>query len=218
MGPGRGLDRYDFLRLSPGTILQDSTTLNNLAFAQAEVGRLDVAKRLAETALALREEAGPRSPFGLSLNTMAHIAIRGNFLITAREYAERACSLFQLLGEQRGEGLAKTALAEALRRWGEQKGKIESLQEAIRVAGEAVETFESLPAMDRVVEALIELGCAYRDLAKVVRGPLRRDQERDTSRITETVKENARKGQQALRRAADIAKSRGILDFGQKSP
>jgi tetratricopeptide (TPR) repeat protein len=74
-----------------------------------------------------------------------------------------------------------------------------------------VEILESLPAMDRVVEALIELGCAYRDLAKVIRGPLRRDQERDTSRITETVKENARKGQQALRRAADIAKNRGIV-------
>ncbi len=194
-----------------GLGVEEANTLNNLAFVQAEVGHLHVAEQLAKTALALREEAGPRSPVGLSLNTLAHIAIRGNLLITAREYAEHACSLFQLLGEQRGEGLAKTALAEALRRWGEQKGKIESLQEAIRVAGEAVEIFERLPAMDRVVEALIEMGCAYRDLAKVIRGPLRRDQERDTLHITETVEENARKGQQALRRAADIAESRGIV-------
>ncbi|MEM3646842.1 MAG: tetratricopeptide repeat protein [Thermofilum sp.] len=189
--------------------VEAANTLNNLAFAQAEVGRLDAAERLAKTALALREEAGPRSPVGLSINTLAHIAIRGNFLVTARERAERACNLFQLLGDLRGEGLAKIALAEALRRWGEQKDESESLQMAIQVAEEGVNICERLAALDRQVEALIELGCAYRDLAKVVRGPLPR--KRDASHISEQVKRIAEKGKEALRRAAEIARAQKVV-------
>lgn len=192
-----------------GLRVEEANTLNNLSFAQAEVGRLDVAERLAKTALAMREEAGPRSPVGLSMNTLAHIAIRSNFLITAREWAERACNLFNLLSDRRGEGLAKTALAEALRRWGEQKSKRESLQEAVRVAEEGVKIFEELPALDRQVEALIELGCAYRDLAKVVRGPI--PQEKVASYISEQVKEAAEKGKEALRRAATIAGEQKVV-------
>ncbi|RLC92064.1 MAG: hypothetical protein DRI77_13255, partial [Chloroflexi bacterium] len=186
-----------------------ANTANNLAFAQAEVGRSDVANRLAQSTLELRETLGPRSPVGLSLNTLAHIAIRDNLTVTARNRAERALSLFQVLEDKRGEGLALIALAESLRRRGEQKQDPELLRQAIERARQGLEIFAHRGAVDRQVEALIELGCAYRDLAKVLRGPILRPED-----VNPDAKALADKGKQALKKAAEIA-PRGEIAYRQ---
>lgn len=179
-----------------------ANTRNNLAFVQAEVG-FDSAMRLAKAALKLREELGPRSPVGLSLNTIAHVALRGSLPITAREHAEQALQLFELLGDSRGEGLALVALAEALRRRGEQRKDRNLLAKAVEKASKGVEVFRELRSADRQIEALIELGCAYRDLAKIHRGSLPAPED-----ITGKVKDLAESAVGALTEAAGIAKGR----------
>ncbi len=189
-----------------GLLVEAANTLNNLAFVLAGLGEIERADRQARTALEYRERIGPRSPVGLSLTTLAQIAIQGNLLITAERYAKRALDLFEVLKDRRGIGLACYALAEAKRRWGEQKSDPKALDEAIHWARKGEETFRELGADDRVVELLIELGCAYRDLAKVKRGPHPTQES-----ITPLVQEFAEKGKKALEEAARIADERGIL-------
>lgn len=181
--------------------IEHANTLNNLAFAKAEVGEFDAAWRLASDALKLREEIGPREPVCLGLNTLAHIKIRGGAPEEpeeARRYAERALRLSQRLGSARGQGLALTALAEAERRvsrW-ERYYPNETaslLREAAKHAEEACKIFRELKSPDRQVEALIEVGCAYRELARF------------QLEMGEDAQDAALKGQQALEEAAQIA-------------
>ena len=74
---------------------EQANTLNNLAFAHAEIGDFGPARRQAQDALELRRKSGSWPQIGLSLNTLAQIAIREGLFVTARRYAEQAEALFR---------------------------------------------------------------------------------------------------------------------------
>lgn len=152
--------------------VEQANTLNNRAFALAEVGKFDVAEELAWDALRLREYVGPLAPVSLSLNTLAHIKIRENAIEEAIRFAERAYSLAQKLDNKWAEGLTLIALAEAKRRFSdwEPHQPLQTstlLEEAVNYAYQAAQIFTAATAPVRRVEALIEMGCAYRDWVKL---------------------------------------------------
>jgi len=177
-------------------------TLNDMGFALAETGRFKDAHDLVQDALALRRRLGPRGPVGRSLNTLAHIHLRWSNYDKAQQYALQALRLYRALEYRRGEGLALTALAEAKRRKSGTAdvpgptGKVQLLREARDHAREAFEIFDELQERSRQVEALIEVGCAYRDWVKVRQA--HPDPADDIERL-------ASEGEKTLRRAAQLA-------------
>ncbi|MFN8483165.1 MAG: tetratricopeptide repeat protein [Anaerolineae bacterium] len=157
---------------------EHATTLNNLAMALAEVGDLNQALRYCSDGLAMRRRLGPRYPIALSLNTMGLIEVRYDHLHRAKEYCERALTIFTEMEQPRGVGLAGIAAAETLRRTAERAGihtpyeQGGLLRDAEKYARTAVEIFSSKDdpkkkEQARLVEALIELGCVYRDWARL---------------------------------------------------
>jgi tetratricopeptide (TPR) repeat protein len=153
---------------------EHSNTLNNLAWANAEIGNFGRALRYCQDGLSLRERIGSRYLIGLSYNTLGLIAIRNDQPHRGRVHCERALTIFRDLGSPRGIGLACTALAEAHRRSAGTPRvyfpaeKAERLQLAEDFASQAVDIFkDEVPEQLRLVEALIEQGCAYRDWARL---------------------------------------------------
>ena len=198
--------------------VEQANTLNNRAYVLARVGAFDVAWQLGWDAFELRQHLGPRVPVGLSLNTIALIKIEENDLEGARPFAEQAMQVFTTLNNRHGQGLAHLALAEINRRISDWVPYIPSrtaelLERAVQHAEEAVHIFrEEIPETDRLIEALVELGCDYRDWAKWRRDhpDLKAPGEEREGRFF-SMEELAEKGRQALEEAAHLAEQRGIL-------
>lgn len=187
---------------------EHANTLNNLAWALAEMGEFDQALRYAQDGLELRQNLGPRYPIALSLNTLGLIQVRNDQADRALENCEQALIFFQNLQHRRGVGLACIALAEAQRRMTRAPGlrdplrNIDLLRKAERYAREALDVFpRDVAETPRLIEALIELGCVYREWARL--RPTYQSNE-DGSR-----EELAERGQHALRQAAQ--KAHGVL-------
>ncbi|MGB4804130.1 MAG: ATP-binding protein [Anaerolineae bacterium] len=153
--------------------IEMATTLKDMGFVLSEAGESVTGRNLVKDALALQRELGPRSPVGLSLNTLAKIDIHEGAYESAIVFSEKALVLFRALGDQRGIGLALLALAEAKRRAsGTEKvpapeNKVELLRAARDHAQEALEVFQNIGEKMRQIEALIECGCACRDWVHV---------------------------------------------------
>ncbi|MGD8626541.1 MAG: tetratricopeptide repeat protein, partial [Anaerolineae bacterium] len=152
-----------------------ANTLNNLAFALAQMGDFNQAIRYCTDALEMREEIGPRYPIALSLNTLAEIQIQNDQPHRAQWMAERALEQFQQVTQARGVGMAYRALAEALRRQAEiplmysPQQQIKRLRKAESFADEASAIFaHEAPEQSRLVGTLIELGCIYRNWARIL--------------------------------------------------
>lgn len=184
-----------------------ASTLNNMAFAMAELGYYGDARALALDALNLQRELGPRAPVALCLNTLALIDTREGNYKSAIELADQALLLSRALASPRGIGMALTALSEAERRLST-TGLVPDIDEKVRLlrqarehAEEALEIFNQLGESSRQVDALIEIGCACRDWVA-----LRRDQPGMRDDLGRLIK----RGAEALRRAADTA-SEAIL-------
>ncbi|GAB4534959.1 MAG: hypothetical protein Kow0063_18620 [Anaerolineae bacterium] len=199
--------------------IEQANTLNNRAFALSEIGQIEAAWQQAWDGLELRERLGPRSPVGLSLNTLAHIKVQELDLDGALLFAERALTLFDRLGSERGRGLALKELAEAERRISDLAPHfpVETAGWLAKAAGHAKEAEcifrEKIKEPSRLVEALIEVGCAYRDWAKFrrVHPNLVAEEEKKPGSHAYSVQELAERSQQALLEAADLAKQQGIL-------
>jgi tetratricopeptide (TPR) repeat protein len=189
---------------------EQANTLNNLAFARHEMGDFGTARRQALDALELRLTIGARPQIGLSYNTLAQISIDEGFFITAEEYARKALQLFEAVRDERGIGLALIALAEALRRDSTQRphsllGQDTLLQQAVEFADRACQIFAGLSGEpSRQIEALIELGCGYRDWAK-----LRRDYQPLVA-TRESVEGFAHLSEHALEQAEGLAEEKHI--------
>lgn len=196
--------------------VNEAATLNNRAFDLAEVGAIDAAIPLARQGLILREQLGPRVPVGLSINTLALIELFQFDLEGARRDARRALEIFTQLDSARGQGLAFINLAEAEWRMSEsatylQEGRTaELLEEAANHADEAVHIFTSkVNEHGRLVEALIAKGRAYREWARVRQErPNVWSKHEQATKTPYTVAELARRSQEALQYAADLAESR----------
>lgn len=187
-------------------LAEQAETLNSLSYVLTLLGEFGDARALVKNAIGLRRLIGPRYPVGLSLNTLAIVSLyEGNYGRAVRE-TNRALALFRGLRHRRGIGLSFLNLAEALRRQSqtddvpENDKKISQLREARRHAIEALDIFQlEAPEILYEVSALVELGCIYRDWAKVVKqsgGP-----------FTEVL-ELSREAQSYLERAATRAGDR----------
>jgi tetratricopeptide (TPR) repeat protein len=151
---------------------QHANTLNNLGWALAELGRFAQAAQVCEDALEIRVELGPSAPVALTLNTYGMVLVRDDKPHRTRVLSSRALAIFRDLGYPRGVGLCDIALAEALRRmvaipylYSPEDGA-ELLRQALRHADDAVDIFtHQVPERSRLVEALIERGCVYRQWA-----------------------------------------------------
>ncbi len=202
-----------------------ANTLNNLSWALAELGDYLDARRACKDGLALRRDIGSRYPIALSYNTLGQIQTKDDQPHRARVNCEHALAIFRELEMLRGVGMASVALAEAHRRMsttGEvyfPEERAHLLAQAAGYATDAVRIFggdpglppaEREPQVDepaRLVDALIEQGCAYRDWAW--RRPdydQRPDEEGEM--VTDPPREDlAQLGERALTEAARLAKA-----------
>lgn len=203
--------------IGKGVETELANTLNNLAFDKAEIGQFEEAYFAANEALQLRERAGPQMPVGLSLNTLAHIRLRHNDLDGARKAANQARLLFKSLNVVRGEGLACIALAETERRLMLAKDEtrltsVVGLETAIRYAQTAVQIFkERVHEQGRCIEALIELGCAYREWARLLRENPTLLGARETLETAFTRRQLITKAEAALLDAVSLARQHTLL-------
>ncbi len=151
---------------------QHANTLNNLSWALAELGRFAQATQVCEDALEMRVELGPAAPVAFTLNTYGMILVRDDKPHRARVLGSRALAIFRDLEYPRGVGLCDITLAESLRRmvaipfvYTPEDGA-ELLRQAVHHANDAVDIFTNqVPERSRLVEALIERGCVYRQWA-----------------------------------------------------
>ncbi len=181
---------------------QHANTLNNLSWALTWVGDFQRALYTCRDALGMRQQLGPQAPVAFSQNTMGLILTKSSQPIpaAATEYCKRALGTFRDLQQPRGVGLARIALAEAYRRMSTGTPELytpeesaEYLRQAEEHAKEAVYIFtHQVPERPQLIQALIELGCTYRDWAWI------REQYGGLAPDRKTL---ARRGEDTLRRA-----------------
>ncbi len=150
--------------------IEMASVKNDMGFAQAELGKYHDGRANVRHALELRKELGRRVPVALSLNTLAAIDVREGRYREARQNSERALAIFRVFSQPRGIAMALTTLAEAMRRIASKEPllgveeRIEGLRRARDHAREAQSLFAAGKSEStRLVEALIEIGCACRD-------------------------------------------------------
>ncbi|MBI5295362.1 MAG: ATP-binding protein [Chloroflexi bacterium] len=190
--------------------IEMATTMNDMGFAQAEMGEWHDGRANVRHALSLRRELGPRIPVALSLNTLAAIGVREGEAqyASARQNAEKALSIFRAFSHERGIAMALVTLAESTRRLSgamplsSDADRIKYLREARDYAREARDIFEKQGETSRQIEALIEVGTACRDWVYWLRqSPQPGD---DLNRLL-------RESQETLRAAAQLAQSANLL-------
>ncbi|MBM4428756.1 MAG: tetratricopeptide repeat protein [Chloroflexi bacterium] len=155
---------------------QHANTLSNLSWALTWVGELQEALNTCRDALEMRERLGPRAPVAFTMTTMGLIQIMNDHPDRACVSCERALGIFRDLQQPRGVGLARIALAEAFRRMSSSTPElytpeedVEHLRLAEEHAKEAVDIFTSqVLERPQLIQALIELGCTYRDWAWIL--------------------------------------------------
>jgi len=163
------------LWLKVGLDAARATTLNNQAFALSNVGNFDRADRKSKEAIKIQERLGNRSAIGLSQNARALILMQHSDLRDAEDLSKTALRQFRDSGDRRGLALARVALAEIRRRRATEEERLPAtkavklLKQAIKDAKAAIKGFADIDEQVRQVEALIQLGCAYRDLMYVYR-------------------------------------------------
>lgn len=183
-----------------------ANALNNLAWAEAETGKFDAAIDHCQDGLDMRRNSqhGTTYAVALSLNTLGLIKMRDGKAKEAEDHCRQALHIFRDLEEPRGIGLANTALAEIIRRSNPDEQAaltaparlLGRLKEAEVFAREAATIFEELDEPLRIVEAYLELGCVYREMARYMK-PASQEQ-----------KENFDLGRTALEKAAQEAQGR----------
>jgi exonuclease VII small subunit len=188
--------------------IEMATVMNDMGFAQAELGLWHDARSNVSDALRLRRELGPRVPVALSLNTLAAIQVREGQYADARHNSERALSIFRAFSHTRGIGMALVTLAEATRRYAGTtppllpvEKRIDLLRQARDYAREADTYFMEIGEKSRQVDALIEIGCACRDWVwRLIQSP----------RSGDSVERLYRESRDALSEAAKFAEEVGL--------
>ena len=152
---------------------EHANTLNNLSWSLAETGDFQSAITYCDDGLTYASQIGTSLSVALSLNTLGLIETRNGQPERARFRCEQALGIFRDLEQPRGIGLACTALAESLRRMTgvpdllTDEQALKNLELAEQYAKEAVGIFtDTVKERLRLVEAYIELGCVYREMAR----------------------------------------------------
>ena len=151
-----------------------ATTLNDLGFTQAERSNTKSGLRHVREALAIRQSLSNRSTVALSYNTLGVIRLMEGNYDTAIAQSTVALRLGRALDNRRVQCLALTNLAEAHRRTANSsrtKGvayRWNLLIQSHCLAEEAVVLADMINEPLRQVKALIEAGCALRDMAQLL--------------------------------------------------
>lgn len=186
-------------------------TLNNLGFSESEEGNFQDGKVLVEESLAIRKELGERALIGLSFSTLSRVLILSGEYQSAVENAGRALRLFQAVEYRLGMGLAMRNLAEALRRSVRRDDDPEKqarvLHEAREWSNSAYLLFKEIGDRPRQIEALIEEGCALRDLSG-----LRYDHPSSEDDLEQLVEESVQKQEQAALMAQETGNTYRLVD------
>jgi hypothetical protein len=153
---------------------EEATLRNDLGLAQAEIGQFMDSRGNIRDGLQRRFELGDGRRIVLSLSSWAQYALREGSYFDAFQYARKAFEIAEIMQDQRAKGLALIALSEANRRIAytiqDAVGSVKRrmLYQAKIQADQALQIFTSVyPENSRAVDALIEKGCAARDLLRV---------------------------------------------------
>jgi len=146
-------------------------TLTNLSFAMALTGDFHHARLMSEEAARLARRGGKEHMLAMTLNVRALVEAYDDHHKAALRYTDRALEIADDLPTFRARGLIYLTRARAHRYlWhslseGERQREPGYFDEMLKEANQAVNLLRSTPA-DRV-EALLERGCIYRELARL---------------------------------------------------
>lgn len=168
---------------SDNLVLQEliATAYDNLGRIYAQLGNQFRAELLIELGKKIRSNLG-KDRYALSLNSSAisHVAFGNHY--DAQELSRGALEYFKQTGSARGEGLALITMGQAHRHIGElwmfdkdrgiDKYK-DSLDVAEAVLTEAINTFTKVSEPIRSCQIYNELGCVYRERARLTRDYLK---------------------------------------------
>ena len=180
-------------------------TLNNLAYAMALTGQCPHARLLAEEGERLAQRSGQEYILAITLNVRALVELYDDHHRTALSYAARALETASELANYRAQGLVCLTRAKAQRYlWdslsdAERQREPGIFDEMLKEANQAANLLRNSPA-DRV-EALLERGCVYREMARA-----RYQQGR-----TKETEDFADKSRKDLERATTLAAAIGLV-------
>ena len=150
--------------------------LNNLGFAECELGEYTAARMHVETALIMRRKYCFYGQYGLGYNTRGIVYGYEEKLDDAIADCEFALTLSRQFDDARLEGLAAVRLSEAYRRKSlqadqpdqidEQRRWLQKSMAAARTA-QAIFSTGNVNEAPRRIESLIQLGCACRKLVQM---------------------------------------------------
>lgn len=184
-----------------------ATTENDLANQNSEQGSSADDLDWANDALALRWEYAPVTHIALSRNTVGIILMRHGQYVEAIAASESALRLANSIEQPAGRvtGLCCIALAESNRRRATYSGQSlspalreELLRRALRYAERGREIFANSPEAVHLAAALIEVGCANRDLLRLYN---------EIDGETETVQKTRQQAVAALQQAVSVAQT-----------
>ena len=158
-------------------------TLTNLAYAMALTGQCPHARLLAEEGERLAQRSGQEYMLALTLNVRALVELYDAHHRTALSYADRAMEVAARLPTPRALGLVHLTRAKAHRYLWDTLSEAERQRETpifddmLTEANQAATLLRTSPA-DRV-DALLERGCVYREMARVRHQQGRSNEEKD---------------------------------------
>jgi tetratricopeptide (TPR) repeat protein len=150
--------------------------LNNLSFAYAKQGRMELARPMAHEALRINERIGSEYSTGLTLSTLANIArMRGNYG-QAIEYGQEALAIFRELEDAHGTVLAYLSITSAKRQMAKhdlEKGRKldethQRLKEAQGFLEKALQVAKGANLESDILDLYAEQGRVYRELGHLV--------------------------------------------------
>ena len=180
-------------------------TLNNLAYAMALTGQCPHARLLSEEGERLAQRSGQDYILAITLNVRALVELYDDHHRTALSYAARALEIAAALPTFRAQGLVYVTRAKAHRYLWDSLSDTERqrepgiFDEMLKEANQAANLLRNSPA-DRV-DALLERGCVYRDIA---RARHQQGREKETLDYTD-------KSRKDLERATTLAGAIGLV-------
>ena len=180
-------------------------TLNNLAYAMALTGQCPHARLLSEEGERLAQRSGQNYILAITLNVRALVELYADHHRTALSYASRALEAAAELPISRAQGLVHLTRAKAYRYLWDTLSDVERqrepgiFDEMLKEASQAANLLRNSPA-DRV-DALLERGCVYREIARA-----RHQQGREKE-----AKDFCDKSRKDLERATTLAGAIGLV-------
>lgn len=142
-----------------GDVTGQATALNNLAIAQANIGRPDHAHTLLCQALLLRKEIGDARGEAAVANNLGSLLLRRGDLETAVTSHDRAITLFRQVGDQCGEGQALNNLGSAYLAAGRLAEAVDCYQRALAAlvgVGDQLAQAETLDSLGSAFQAMAD--------------------------------------------------------------